>query len=116
LKELPLGAIVATGYLFACRLVVRGQTHYTIDDPHLHASETLRKEGLWLPPPEPELSFGDYTPGRYAWILTNVKALPEPIPAKGALGLWEWNLSNQYEAGEDANSWGTFFNSLLPPE
>lgn len=37
-----------------------------------------------------ELQFGDYSPGRYAWILTDVKRPPEPIPAKGALGLWEW--------------------------
>jgi hypothetical protein len=42
-------------------------------------------------PDEPELSFGDYTIGRYAWLLTNVRALPEPIPAKGQLGLWEWD-------------------------
>lgn len=39
-------------------------------------------------PPEPERSFGDYTPGRYAWHLANVRVLPEPIPAKGRLGLW----------------------------
>jgi hypothetical protein len=37
-----------------------------------------------------ERAFGDYSPGRYAWLLANVRALPEPIPAKGALGLWEW--------------------------
>lgn len=38
---------------------------------------------------EPERSFGDYTPGRYAWLLANVKMLAEPIPCKGALSLWE---------------------------
>lgn len=32
---------------------------------------------------------GDYTPGRYAWRLEDVKVLPEPIPAKGSLGLWD---------------------------
>ena len=37
-----------------------------------------------------ELAFGDYTPGRWAWVLEDVKRLPEPIPARGALGLWEW--------------------------
>lgn len=39
-------------------------------------------------PPEPERSFGDYMPGRFAWHLTNVRMLSEPIPAKGMLGLW----------------------------
>lgn len=37
-----------------------------------------------------ELSFGDFTPGRYGWYLVEVERLPEPIPAKGALGVWEW--------------------------
>ena len=37
-----------------------------------------------------ELAFGNYTPGRYAWILEGVKPLADPIPAKGALSLWEW--------------------------
>lgn len=37
-----------------------------------------------------EIDFGDYTTGRYAWYLEHVTPLPEPIPAKGSLGLWEW--------------------------
>ncbi|MFO1443637.1 hypothetical protein KDN24_10515 [Bacillus sp. Bva_UNVM-123] len=34
--------------------------------------------------------FGDYSEGRYAWELMNLYVLPEPIPAKGLLCLWEW--------------------------
>ena len=45
-------------------------------------------------PTEPEYSFGNYTPGRFAWILQDVYPLPEPIPANGTLGLWEWTPSN----------------------
>lgn len=41
-------------------------------------------------PSEPERSFGDYAPGRYAWILREISCLLEPIPARGSLGLWEW--------------------------
>jgi hypothetical protein len=37
-----------------------------------------------------EMSFGDYSEGRYGWVLENVQQLPMPIEAKGALGLWEW--------------------------
>lgn len=40
-----------------------------------------------------EAFFGDFFPGRWAWMLTDIKRLPEPIPAKGALKLWECNLS-----------------------
>jgi hypothetical protein len=43
----------------------------------------------WMLSPS-EKAFGDYTPGRYAWLLADVRRLPEPIPARGALGLWEW--------------------------
>jgi activating signal cointegrator 1 len=40
------------------------------------------------PPGEHEESFGDYTAGRYAWALANLRRLPRPVPAKGALGIW----------------------------
>lgn len=37
-----------------------------------------------------EIALGDWTPGRYAWELANVKILQEPIPVKGKQGLWNW--------------------------
>lgn len=37
-----------------------------------------------------EIEYGDYTTGRYAWMLTGISLLPLGVPAKGALGLWEW--------------------------
>lgn len=45
-------------------------------------------------PAEPERSFGDYTPGRFAWILEDIKPLAEPRPAKGQLGLWNFSLAS----------------------
>jgi hypothetical protein len=48
-------------------------------------------------PPSPELDFGDYTPGRFQWVLSDVRLLPEPIPAKGALGLWRTDLLDDLE-------------------
>lgn len=67
--QLPLGAIVAVCTLRHC---VR-----------------IGTPGLDLPPAEPERSFGDYASGRYAWILRDIHALSEPIPAKGSMGLWD---------------------------
>lgn len=32
--------------------------------------------------------YGDYSPGRYAWEFVNPVLFPEPIPLKGALGLF----------------------------
>lgn len=35
---------------------------------------------------------GDYREGNYAWIVQNMKILDQPIPAKGQLGLWEYEI------------------------
>lgn len=40
-------------------------------------------------PTEPELSFGDYTPGRSAWEFGKASELVTPMPWKGRLGLFE---------------------------
>jgi hypothetical protein len=77
---MPMGMIVAT-----CNLVDCVST--ALWAPVTHGTET------WQVPPgnmSREYSFGDYSPGRYAWLLSDVRALPEPIPAKGALGLWNY--------------------------
>lgn len=44
--------------------------------------------GHRIPPDEPDRSFGDYSPGRFAWRAENPIQLSSPIPWKGALGLW----------------------------
>lgn len=35
-----------------------------------------------------QLPFGDFQPGRYAWLLENI-AYIDPVPARGRQGLWE---------------------------
>lgn len=39
-----------------------------------------------------QMPFGDWQPGRWAWELTDVDVLREPIPAKGKQGVWEVDL------------------------
>lgn len=34
---------------------------------------------------------GEYKEGRYAWVLSDIQALDEFIPAKGKLGIWNYN-------------------------
>lgn len=63
---IPLGAVVAV-----CRLV----------DCH-------RTESVESSLSEDERGWGNYTPGRWAWMLADVVALPEPIPYRGAQGLF----------------------------
>ena len=42
-----------------------------------------------------ERELGDYSPGRYAWLLGAPDRFPDPIPARGSLGLWDWYPEGQ---------------------
>lgn len=84
---LPLGCVIATCQLIACKFITSAMSPGTPEEMALRSSIT--------PPPEPERSFGDYETGRYAWILEDVQMLQKPIPAKGALSLWEWETGQQ---------------------
>lgn len=37
---------------------------------------------------ELERELGNYKPGNWAWILSNVRLLREPVPAQGYQGIW----------------------------
>jgi hypothetical protein len=80
-EALPTGCIIAVGELVGCHRIqwdMQAKTPY-ISNPE----RTEFIEGN-------ELLFGDFTPGRFAWEFTNMRMLPEPIPAKGKQGLWNW--------------------------
>ena len=64
---LPFGAVVATAVLQDCV-----------------PTDMITKSTL----SPTELALGDYSTGRYAWILTDIKKLPKPIPAVGRRGLF----------------------------
>lgn len=36
-----------------------------------------------------ELASGDYTPGRWAWQLADIRVLPESVACSGAQSIWE---------------------------
>jgi len=46
-------------------------------------------EGLDITPQE--IAFGDYSPNRFGWILENPVVFDKPIPAKGKLGIWNYD-------------------------
>lgn len=82
-NELPMGAIVAVCELRDVRIIgvqLNGVPTISADDM-LSLTPILGNER----------AFGDYSAGRYAWLLADIRALPEPIPVKGALGLWEYD-------------------------
>lgn len=82
--NLPLGGIVAM-----CEIVDCLTTRHIKNVKIVRRVNSLSSDYEWLWT-EQEKAFGDYTDGRYAWLLADVRPLPEPIPAKGALGLWTW--------------------------
>ncbi len=67
----PCGYVIAVAELVGCR---------EID------AQIVRELG------RRELAFGDYTLGRYAWFLDNVRRIGQ-VPSKGRLGLWNWEPS-----------------------
>ena len=66
------GYIICKGYLKDCILM---------DDEFL---ENIKEDKM-------EFLCGRYEKGRYAWVIDDVKPLDKKIPAKGKLGIWNFN-------------------------
>jgi hypothetical protein len=81
-RALPAGAIVAIANLAAVHDIILDNMILLVDNAHIPII------GF---PKQPELSFGDYTPGRHAWLLPQVIAHPHPNPPRGRQRLWEWS-------------------------
>lgn len=75
--SLPRGAIVAVARLAGCVRFTQSRSYQLPDGVSLK-----------LEVGDSEYAFGDITPGRYGFILSDVLRLVEPIPCRGALGLW----------------------------
>lgn len=71
-KRVPTGVIIGKAVLVDC---------FQIDEAY---RRKLQREN------PAELAFGDYTIGRYAWVMADPVLFDEPIPAKGKQGLWNW--------------------------
>jgi hypothetical protein len=68
-NALPRGVIVATARVVDCVSTSQDSPYYPDDS-------------------NPESDFGDYGPDRWMWVLDDVRPLTEPVPCRGALGLW----------------------------
>lgn len=82
IDDLPTGSILATSVLEGCYPINHSNSISEL-------ASSINKEGeIELHISDEEFIFGDYTEGRFAWKLTHVQELPNPVPAKGQLGLW----------------------------
>lgn len=97
--RLPLGVIVATATVTAS-LEVRAWHGNATDDfiwlisrqngiePSLSIERSGRNERFITD----QLPYGDFTPGRFGWLLTDIEPLTKPEPFQGGQGLsrtWE---------------------------
>lgn len=95
---MPYGAVIAV-----CQLVDVVPILWMGEQSNLRRVEVCDSGALWLSEPDPDDTgeeataeitdqrpYGDYTPGRYAWVLGGILPVFEPQPAKGAQGLWEY--------------------------
>lgn len=76
-NDLPTGAIIAVSEITDCHRVVMEELGWA----SFEGGEVVKGN---------EFHFGDYSVGRYAWRLEDIKKLREPILAKGQLSLWEY--------------------------
>jgi hypothetical protein len=72
-EELPYGVIIGTAELFQC--VPIEMLEGTMYDTRI------------------ERLLGDWSPGRYGWIMQYAITFNKPIPARGHSGFWEWDKS-----------------------
>jgi len=113
--HLPLGAVVATATLTDCVPIV---SWAPLDGPPTWAAHMIpiadaepgtrrmilvrdaagaaEHDAAMGPLPaeidaSDQLPFGDFTQGRWAWLLDDVKPVDPPVPARGRQGLWNWH-------------------------
>ena len=86
-RVIPAGMVVATATLAGMARVERANLAdgYATHEPGTEAGCTVGKGKSRIDP------WGDFSPGRWLWFLTEVKPLPEPVPAIGRQSFWRWD-------------------------
>lgn len=97
LSKMAVGSVIAIAELVDCLKII---------DTRLDGSPVFNEYYPVLS--KNEIAFGDYTPGRYAWILANIRPIT-PVPAKGRQRLWEWDektmVNNCHICGKEPYSY-----------
>lgn len=97
LEGLPLGAVVCTAILAAAY-----QCGDEISPGQVEVVKAISRGDdfvtLTIDP------FGDFSPGRWAWHLEDIRPFPKPIPAKGHQGFWNWTPTILATTGESTHA------------
>lgn len=75
----PTGVVIATARLVAC-------VHLADARRYGRGLEEMTRAGISAQ----ALLGHPYTDGPWCWVLSHIEALPAPVPARGAQGLWDW--------------------------
>ena len=92
-KAMPRGAVV-------CTVVLETAYRVAYLKYHKYNSERLPYAmfGKTIPGVAPvhasiEIDrYGDFSPGRWVWLLRDIEKLDPPIPARGRQRLWNWEM------------------------
>jgi len=94
---LPLGAVVCTAILAAAY-----QCGDEVSPGQVEVVKAIsRGDDPVTIPIDP---FGDFSPGRWAWLLEDIQPFPKPIPAKGHQGFWNWTPPLSTTTGESTHA------------
>lgn len=81
--DLPMGAVIATATLVACvQVEMRDEQGRAVVRTGTNSIAYIEDDG-----------FGDYSVGRWIWLFSDIKKLPEPIPARGRQGIWALEMA-----------------------
>jgi hypothetical protein len=86
-EGLPLGAVLATAKLVDC-VKFSSATGRLVRDRGVITN--VRTVVAYSVGPDEHL-YGDFSEGRFGFVLEDMTPLPEPIPARGFQGLWDWD-------------------------
>jgi hypothetical protein len=88
IDALPTGLIIAEGRLENCLKVTENNNTWAIlENGHIVSGN--------------QYFLGDYRVGNYAWFVEDLKLLGHFIPAKGKLGLWEFEKNEEFESAHN---------------
>ena len=86
-RAIPAGVVLVTAALVGMARVERVDPHADLA-VHDLSTEVGCAVGLGQTRIDP---WGDFSPGRWLWLLADVEALANPAPAIGHQSFWHWN-------------------------
>jgi activating signal cointegrator 1 len=90
-EDLPLGQIIGSVNLIETFPTDKAWSGTGGIGFSINSKVEVDKELRMMNITKAEEAYGDYSPGRYGWLLSDPIEFTIGIPAKGSLGLWEYN-------------------------